>query len=173
MEKLKYELEVLDLTRKLLKETSQQLRSRVIPYAKILIESILPVITDNRYFKLEIQEDFTFSAYAPGDNTVKPRDLFSGGTQDQFLIALRLAFAQSVLDSRRQSGAAYCLLMDECISSSDSARKKGIFAVLEDMKHAFAQIFIIAHEDISNEVDFALHLERAKEGYTQIKSKKW
>jgi exonuclease SbcC len=170
--RLEYELEVLDLTRRLLKETSQQLRSQVIPYAKILIESILPIITDNRYFKLEIQEDFTFSAYT-SENVAKPRDLFSGGTQDQFLIALRLAFAHSVLDSRRQSGTKYSLLMDECISSSDAARKKGIFAVLENMKHAFAQIFIIAHEDISHEVDFALHLERSEEGYTKIKSKKW
>ncbi|UCD73624.1 MAG: hypothetical protein JSW01_03015, partial [Candidatus Bathyarchaeota archaeon] len=91
---------------------------------------------------------------------------------DQFLIALRLAFTQSILDSRIQADN-YCLLMDECISSSDEPRKQGIFNVLEAMKNTFRQIFIIAHEDISNLVDYHLVLARDENGYTQIRSKSW
>jgi len=67
----------------------------------------------------------------------------------------------------------YSLLMDECISSSDDQRKQGIFEVLQAMKKTFSQIFIIAHEDVSNLVDNYILLGRDRRGYTQIQSKSW
>jgi len=67
----------------------------------------------------------------------------------------------------------YSLLMDECISSSDDVRKQGIFDVLEAMKKSFSQIFIIAHEDISNYVDHYIALARNRRGYTEVTSKSW
>ncbi len=67
----------------------------------------------------------------------------------------------------------YCLLMDECISSSDEFRKRNIFTILDHMKSAFPQIFIVAHEDIRNEVEYALELRRGKDDYTEIASRNW
>ena len=163
----------LKLLREIMKETSQELRSQVIPRAQITIENLLPTITDNRYFKLDIKEDFTFNTYSSEAKQNKPKDLFSGGTQDQFLIALRLAFAQSVLEAKRQYQSTTSLFMDECISSSDNARKKGIFAILDSLKKDFTQIFIIAHEDITHDVDYCLKLGRNSNGYTFIKTKNW
>lgn len=162
----------LKRVREELAETSRTLRVQVIPYAVMLINNILPVITDSRYFRLEVDDDLKFKASSREAGGMKERDVFSGGTQDQFLIALRLAFTQSILDSRVRADR-YCLLMDECISSSDEFRKKGIFTVLEHMKKAFPQIFIVAHEDITDEVDYALRLKRGKDGFTEIASKNW
>lgn len=167
-----YQRRVLERVRAELAATSSTLRAQVIPYAEMLINKILPVITDSRYFQLKIDDDLKFKVSSREAGDMKERDVFSGGTQDQFLIALRLAFTQSILDSRARADR-YCLLMDECISSSDEFRKKRIFTVLEHMKKAFPQIFIIAHEDITDEVDYALHLKRGKDGFTEIASKNW
>lgn len=176
---LKREAEVFEARIRLLErvgielgETSRGLRERVLPHAAYVINHILPDITGGRYSDLKISEDLQFTVHSMEAGEYKDRDVFSGGTQDQFLIALRLAFTQSILDSRIQADN-YCLLMDECISSSDEPRKQGIFDVLEAMKNTFRQIFIIAHEDISNLVDYHLVLARDENGYTQIRSKSW
>jgi len=155
-----------------LSETSKEMRNKVIPHARFIINQILPTLTDDRYSDLEITEDLKFKVHSREAGGYKEREIFSGGTQDQFLIALRLAFTQSILDSRVMADK-YMLLMDECISSSDDTRKQGIFEVLEAMKKTFSQIFIIAHEDISNFVDHYLTLTRNEYGYTDVRSKSW
>jgi len=155
-----------------LSETSKELRNKVIPHARFIINQILPTLTDGRYSDFEITEDLKFKVHSNEAGGYKEREIFSGGTQDQFLIALRLAFTQSILDSRVMADK-YSLLMDECISSSDDVRKQGIFEVLDVMKKTFSQIFVIAHEDISNFVDNHIILARNEHGYTEIKSRSW
>ena len=114
---------VLDLVVQELGETSRKLRSQVMPYARLIINQILPILTDGRYSEFEMTEDLKFKAHSNEAGGYKEREVFSGGTQDQFLIALRLAFTQSILDSRVMADR-YSLLMDECISSSDDQRKQ-------------------------------------------------
>ena len=102
----------------------------MLPRAEMEINQMLPLITNNRYSNFEISEDLKFTVYVKGANGFKQRDLFSGGTQDQFLIALRLAFTKSILDSRIRADE-YAFFMDEPISSSDQKRKAGIFELLD------------------------------------------
>jgi exonuclease SbcC len=165
-------LRLLERTSEELAETSRDLRARVIPHARYIINRILPLMTDGRYSDLEITEDLKFKVHSIEAGAYKERELFSGGTQDQFLIALRLAFTQSVLDSRVRADR-YCLLLDECISSSDPARKQGIFEVLDGLKDTFCQIFVIAHEDISPYVSHYIVLERNEAGQARIRTKNW
>ncbi len=153
-----------------MKETGRELRAKVIPQASYIINQILPLITDGRYSDFEISEDLKFKVHSSSAGGYKEREIFSGGTQDQFLIALRLAFTQSILESR-VAAERHCLLMDECISSSDNSRKLGIFEVLDAMKATFQQIFIISHEDLSNLVDHHIVLLRNDRGYTEVRSK--
>lgn len=169
---LEHRRKVLDIVVGELGETSRELRGKVIPHASFIINQILPTLTDGRYSQFEITEDLRFKAYSTEAGGFKEREVFSGGTQDQFLIALRLAFTQSILDSRVMADR-YSLLMDECISSSDDQRKQGIFEVLDAVKKTFSQIFIIAHEDISTFVDHHIVLGRSQRGYTEIRSKSW
>lgn len=172
VERLKKDVEVRQRVALEIKETSKELRSKVLPIAGFIINRILPTITDGRYSDLEITEDLKFKVHSMEAGKYKEREVFSGGTQDQFLIALRLAFTESILDSRVKADY-YSLLMDECISSSDEVRKQGIFEVLNLMKKTFRQLFIIAHEDISDVVDHHLILTRNARGYMQIRSKSW
>ena len=169
-EDLSYKIGVQERAVLELSETAKSLRNQVIPHAKFFINKILPKMTNGRYSDFEIEEDFTFTVNAAGD--YKSREVFSGGTQDQFLIALRLAFTQSILNSRTAADK-YCLLMDECISSSDEVRQQAIFEVLNLAKETFPQILVIAHEDISNFVDYHLTLERNEKGYASLISKSW
>ncbi|MGA2683216.1 MAG: hypothetical protein ABSF44_15625 [Candidatus Bathyarchaeia archaeon] len=163
---------LLDIVNSQLSETSKELRNKVLPHARLIINQILPTLTGDRYSDFEITEDLKFKVYSREGGGYKEREIFSGGTQDQFLIALRLAFTQSILDSRVMADK-YSLLMDECTSSSDELRKQGIFEVLTAMRQTFSQIFIIAHEDIATYVDHHIVLERNDRGYTEIKSKSW
>ena len=169
---LKTKETLLELVLQELGETSKKLRSQVLPQARLIVNQILPILTDGRYSELEITEDLKFKAHSIEAGGYKEKEIFSGGTQDQFLIALRLAFTESILDSRVMADR-YCLLMDECISSSDDQRKQGIFEVLDAVKKTFSQIFVIAHEDISNVTDHHLVLSRNKRGYTEVRSKSW
>jgi exonuclease SbcC len=155
-----------------LSETSKDMRNKVLPHARFIINNILPTLTSDRYSDFEITEDLKFKVHSNEAGGFKEREIFSGGTQDQFLIALRLAFTESILDSRVMADK-YSLLMDECTASSDEIRKQGIFEVLSSMKETFSQIFIIAHEDIATFVDHNMVIERNERGYTQIKSKSW
>jgi exonuclease SbcC len=172
VQRLQAHADVLNAVKREYAETTKELRAKVIPQARMIINQILPTLTNGRYSDFDISEDLKFTVYAVEAKQHKAREFFSGGTQDQFLIALRLAFTQSILDSRVRADK-YCLLLDECISSSDEARRQGIFDVLELMKGTLAQILIIAHEDISNFVDHHLVMRRNARGYAQIQSTSW
>jgi exonuclease SbcC len=163
---------VLSTARQEVWETGKELREKVIPQAKLAINQLLPTLTDGRYSDFDVTEDLKFKVFSVEAGNYKEREVFSGGTQDQFLIALRLAFTQTILDSRVGSDR-YSLFMDECISSSDFGRRQGIFEVLDSMRATFSQIFIVAHEDISDLVDHHLALGRDENGYTEVRSKSW
>ncbi|HVB66119.1 MAG TPA: AAA family ATPase [Candidatus Acidoferrales bacterium] len=166
------ELQLLEFIITQFNEVSRNMRSKVIPSARLLINQMLPTITGNRYSEFNISEDLKFTVYTTEGGSYKERELFSGGTQDQFLIVLRLAFTQSILGSKAED-EEYALFMDESISSSDQARKHGIFELLKAVEKTFRQIFIIAHEDISDEVEHHMELQRDQKGFTSIKSKSW
>ena len=163
---------LLDFVADQFKIISTKQREIVLPRAEMEINQMLPLITNNRYSNFQISEDLKFTVYVKEANDFKQRDLFSGGTQDQFLIALRLAFTKSILDNRIRADE-YAFFMDEPISSSDQIRKAGIFELLGRVKQTFKQTFIIAHEDISDLVDHHLILGRDSDGYTKIKSRSW
>jgi len=164
--------DLLDYVSDQFKRISTQQRELVLPQAEITINDFLPVITNSRYSNLEISEDLEFTVYVQETNGFKKRDVFSGGTQDQFLIALRLAFTKSILDNRIRADE-YSFFMDEPISSSDEIRKAGIFELLNKVKSTFKQIFIVAHENISDDVDYHLKLRRDSDGFTEIELKSW
>jgi len=163
---------ILGLLEKELKETSANMRNRILPIARAKITKMLPIITNQRYSVLEIDDDLKFKVSNPLTGEYNPRELFSGGTQDQFLIALRLAFTESIIDARTTS-EEFALFMDECISSSDIGRREQIFNLLKASKNVFKQIFIVAHEDISNYVDHYLNLGIDKNSFTKVLSKSW
>lgn len=170
LEETSRECEILRIVLREFDRTAQNLRSNVIPHAKLLLFEILPKLTEGRYADVEINDDLTFRVMSSSTGSYHNREIFSGGTQDQFLIALRLAFTRSVL-SKRSGVERYALFMDESTASSDESRKQGIFGLLEYLNTMFPQIFVIAHEDISDSVNHYIVLKRDESGYTTIDRK--
>jgi len=170
--RLESKANVLSTARQEIWETGKGLREKVIPQARLAINQVLPTLTDGRYSDFDVTEDLKFKVFSIEAGEYKEREVFSGGTQDQFLIALRLAFTQTILDSRVGSDR-YSLFMDECISSSDYGRRQGIFEVLDVLRGTFTQIFVVAHEDISDLVDHHIVLGRNDRGFTEIRSASW
>ncbi len=165
-------IDLLERVESELKQTALHVRKQVFPHARLVINRILPQITSGHYVDMQITEDFHFKTYSTEANDYKESAMFSGGTQDQFLIALRLAFTQTILESRVRA-SRYALFMDECISSSDDLRRQGIFDMLDTMKNIFPQIFIIAHEDISEFVEHHLILSKDAKAFTKIRKVSW
>ena len=171
-ERLRSDVNLLDRVALEIRATGAELRGKVLPAARYTLNQLLPIITDGRYADLEISDDFRFKAFSAESGSFKDRDVFSGGTQDQFLIALRLAFTKAILDSRVQADE-YSLYLDECTASSDASRKAGIFEVLGALAETFTQIFIVTHEDISHLVDHYVLLDLQNNGRTSIAAMSW
>jgi len=77
---------VLDLVVQELGETSKKLRSQVMPYARLIINQILPILTDGRYSEFEITEDLKFKAHStisPNPSTANTWPSLSASTSQR------------------------------------------------------------------------------------------
>jgi len=76
------------------------------------------------------------------------RDIYSGGTNDQFLLALRIAFTLSLLPSAKGVYPRF-LVLDEPLGSSDAERRNRIIEFLAgELTRFFDQLLIITHVDV-------------------------
>jgi exonuclease SbcC len=76
----------------------------------------------------------------------KEKNIFSGGTKDQFSLALRLAFALATLPQERGSAPSF-IFLDEPLGSFDNERADALIDLLTEgeIARAFDQIFLISH----------------------------
>ncbi|MHA2427727.1 MAG: ATP-binding cassette domain-containing protein, partial [Candidatus Hermodarchaeia archaeon] len=73
-------------------------------------------------------------------------NLYSGGTEDQFLLALRLGFAIALLPHGRGTAPQF-LLLDEPFGGSDIQRRDNIIRLLQDeLSRTFQQIIVVSHQ---------------------------
>jgi exonuclease SbcC len=123
----------------------ESLRNRVRPGVQGYMGSILPALTSSKYRAAILDEDYNLRVWDPDAGEYKPKDVYSGGTEDQFLLAMRLAFALALLPEVKGQKPEFVFL-DEPLGSSDEIRRSGILQYLaEDLSQKFKQIFIISH----------------------------
>jgi exonuclease SbcC len=109
------------------------------------MSSILPALTSSRYRAVILDENYGLQVWDPDAGEYKPRDVYSGGTEDQFLLAMRLSFALALMPEVKGHKPEFVFL-DEPLSSSDEIRRSGIIEYLaSDLAKKFKQIFIISH----------------------------
>jgi len=134
-------LEMLDATAKATREA-------VRPAIEYGMSTILPVITEGRYGRVRIDEDtFDVEVYDSEAGGYVRLERFSGGTVDQVLLAMRLAFTLSVIPKMKGQHPEF-LFMDEVLASSDSQRRKKIMElVTTNLRKHFAQIVAISHQE--------------------------
>ena len=92
-----------------------------------------------------MDENYSLQVWDPEAGEYKSKDVYSGGTEDQFLLAMRLAFALALLPEAKGQKPEFVFL-DEPLGSSDDIRRSGIVEYLaQDLSKKFKQIFIISH----------------------------
>ncbi len=121
---------------------------------------ILPAITSNHYKAVELEDDYTVKVFDPEAGEFKPKEVFSGGTEDQLLLAMRLAFALALMPQAKGKSPEF-LFLDEPLGSSDRVRREGILTLLrQELAQNFRQIFLISHVgDLEAEADTIIQMD--------------
>jgi len=143
-----------------IEKTAEALRNRVKPAVENYMGHILPTITAGRYRAVLLDEDYNLQVWDPEAGGFRAKEVFSGGTEDQFLLAMRLAFALALLPEVKGRKPEF-LFLDEPLGSSDEIRRSGILEYLRSgLAGNFRQIFLISHLTGLDEVaDSIIRLE--------------
>src|SRR5207253_9271621 len=142
---LQKQLAVVKYSIKGLEQASESLRNRVKPQVERYMSQILPVITSGRYKAVQLEDDYTVRVFDPEAGEFRPKEVFSGGTEDQLLLAMRLAFALALMPQAKGRNPEF-LFLDEPLGSSDKVRRDGILALMhKELSQNFKQIFLVSH----------------------------
>ncbi|MHA1712120.1 MAG: ATP-binding protein [Candidatus Freyarchaeota archaeon] len=163
IQQLEHELELIEVTIRIIKETADATRRQVRPAMEDYMASILPRITNGKYADVQLLEDFRMKVYDTDAGEYRLMERFSGGTEDQFLLALRLAFTLSLIPKMKGTYPRF-LFLDEAFVSSDSERRRAIMLLLKkELRETFDQIIVISHhEDVLKEADHRITLSEGR-----------
>jgi exonuclease SbcC len=136
------------LTIEMLRDVAERGREQVRPRVVNVMGRLLAAITNGKYRFPKLSEDYSLKVYSSIAGEFINADLFSGGTEDQFLLALRLGFAIALLPHGRGTAPQF-LLLDEPFAGSDTDRRDNIIQLLHDeLSKAFQQIIVVSHQPV-------------------------
>ena len=145
LETKKKEKERFSLLEQLFRGTIDSLQNRLCPNISRFIGSILPIITDDRYSRVRVSPELEIEVYSPEKEGYLDCTTLSGGTSDQLLMCLRLAFASSLIQSTFHKGYAQFLFLDEPMYAFDSRRAVDFLEKILKFNPNFQQVFLITH----------------------------
>jgi exonuclease SbcC len=136
----------------ILKMTKRRMMEMVLPNTMEYMRRLLPVLTMDRYYDAELTEDYHIKVWDERAGEIgawKMKNIFSGGTKDQFSLALRLAFALATLPAERGAAPSF-IFLDEPLGSFDQERaRKLLYLLVEgEIARSFDQIFLISHVQV-------------------------
>ena len=132
--------------RAMLEQAGRRVVQAVMPSTIEHMRRLLPTLTAGRYFDAQLSEDYRIEVYDERAGDWLRKTLFSGGTRDQFSLALRLAFALATLPEERGVAPGF-LFLDEPLGAFDDARARALIALLTEgeVAESFDQVFLISH----------------------------
>lgn len=159
-----FKLEAMKNAVTLLDTTRDGIMSGVKQNVEKNMMQFLPTLTDNRYNMARIDEtNYRINVYDREAKQWRGKGVFSGATQDQFSLALRLAFAISTIPQSRGARPGF-IFLDEPLSGFDTQRRDGFMKLIrEDLKQHFPQIIVISHiEELKEEFPHHINLDEGK-----------
>jgi uncharacterized protein YhaN len=114
----------LELALKSLEQARAQLQRRFAPRISQSAQEILCRMTNGRYDRLLLDQDFSLHAGAQNEDTLRSRHWRSDGTVDQLYLALRLAVARELLPEAP-------LVLDDAMVRFDNARLQAALEILK------------------------------------------
>ncbi len=170
---LEQELEAIKRAKKLLASARDAVFGSVKKKIEANMMKFLPLLTAGRYKAAKIDEkEYKIQVYDKEARRWRIKGVFSGATQDQISLALRLAFALSTLPSSRGVVPGF-IFLDEPLSGFDEERKKGLLELLTkgDIAKQFSQIIVISHgEQLKDEFPNKIHLEQGKVVHSELRT---
>jgi len=140
-------VEIVSLARK-------RIVQKVLPATMDYMRRILPTLTRDRYHDAQLDpETYKIQVWderVSNGGAFKEKNIFSGGTKDQFSLALRLAFALATLPQERGAAPSF-IFLDEPLGSFDDERADALIYLLTEgeIARAFDQIFLISHVHVN------------------------
>jgi len=134
--------------------------AKVLPNTIRNMQKILPLLTCDRYHDADITEDYKIKVWDERGMRWCAKNIFSGGTKDQFSLALRISFALATLPEEKGIAPSF-IFLDEPLSSFDLERSQALIYLLTqgEIMEAFDQIFVISHAQILNPSLFNYYLK--------------
>src|SRR5207248_119506 len=105
----------------------------------------LPQVTEGRYDSVRITPELGVEVHSPEKGDFVGLAELSGGTADQLLLALRLAFSKALIFTKRSPEYRQYLFFDEPFSSFDEKRAESFMKLLRRPDPNFSQIFLVSH----------------------------
>ncbi|QOJ78662.1 SMC family ATPase [Infirmifilum lucidum] len=132
-----------------MREISKKRREAFAPSVENYMSWVISYFTDGRYRAVKLNpENYDIEVYDSEAGRWMRRDIYSGGTNDQFLLAMRIAFTLTLLPGAKGSYPRF-LVLDEPLGSSDVERRERIMKFFTgELTRYFDQIFLITHVDV-------------------------
>lgn len=106
------------------------------------VSKTLPLFTDSRYERLQIDDDLTVRIFSNNKYDFMELDEISSGTQRQIMLAVRLALSQEMVS--RKVHSRQFMILDEPFAFFDEQRTKESLKVLPQLSQDLPQVWIIA-----------------------------
>ncbi|OYT66558.1 hypothetical protein B6V00_03325 [ANME-1 cluster archaeon ex4572_4] len=166
-EKEKEETEIMyfRLLERLMSDFKVHLVGRIRPMLSDYASEMLGKMTDGKYSKLELDENYDVFIYDEG--TPYELSRFSGGEEDLANLCLRLAISAVVAE--RSAIQTNFIILDEIFGSQDALRKRNIITALNELSKKFRQIFLITHiEEVKDFMEHVLQVTEDEAGVSWV-----
>ena len=146
----------------LMKDFWNSLISRIRPVLSSIASGYLTQLTDGRYSRIEVSENYEIWIY--DGNEKYPIGRFSGGEEDLANLCLRLAISSIIAASKRKQGLKF-IVLDEIFGSQDVDRRRNILVAISHLLNRFQQVFIITHiEQVKEHIGEVILVEEQDDG---------
>ncbi len=142
-----------------LTQARRKMIANVLPSTEDNMSLLLPDLTAGRYRHARLGQDYRFQVWDERKRDYIEKKLLSGGTQDQFSLALRLGFAIAALPQEVGTRPGF-LFLDEPLSSFDRERTQALVNLLTrgTITSHFPQVFLISHSTLFDPHLFTYHV---------------
>ena len=143
---MEHKVSVLEIVINSLSEISRKLRESFAPAVEKYMGRIINVVTNGKYKAVKIDpSSYDIQVFDAQAGRFLPRNIYSGGANDQLLLAMRIAFTLALLRGAKGIYPRF-LFLDEPLGSSDPERRRRILQLLnEELTRYFEQILLITH----------------------------
>ena len=140
---------------------------KVAPALGEMTSEILGLMTEGKYERIELDDDYQISVDDGG--ALHPIDRFSGGEADLANLSLRLAISRIIADRAGTSQMNF-LILDEIFGSLDPSRMRSVMAALSGLSSQFRQVMLITHvEEIKDLMMTVVRVEELPDGSSTAK----